>query len=153
MLNCGVQVYNLCINQGATYRRTFTWKTTLCCGQWVAGAEPSPVDLTGYTASMQIRAFPLATTVLYTATPDIVLGGELGTITLTIPASDTEDFTWWSGVYDLLLMSPLGVVTRVLQGSVTVSPGVTMPPPGQPITTDSGIFITTDSGEQINTSS
>lgn len=153
MLNCGVQVYNLCINQGATYQRTFTWLINPCCGQWTAGAEPQPADLTGYTAMMQIRAFPLATSVLYDATADIVLGGALGTITLTIPASDTQYFTWWSGVYDLLLTSPLGVVTRVLQGSVTVSPGVTLPPPGTPITTDSGVFITTDSGVQINTSS
>lgn len=151
MLNCGVCVFNLCVNQGATYQKQFTWLATACCG--AAGAEPAPVDLTGYTANMQIRAFPLAATVLYDASADIVLGGIAGTIVLTIPSTDTENFTWWSGVYDMILTSPGGVVTRVLQGTVLVSAGVTVPPLGEPILTDSGLILTTDAGIQINTSS
>lgn len=118
-------VYDLCINQGATFTRIFTWFAGTCCGQFVAGSEPAPVDITGYTAAMQIRAFPGASIVLYDATADLVLGGVAGTITLTISATDTEGFTWWNGVYDLLLTSPTGFVTRLLMGSVTVSPGVT----------------------------
>jgi hypothetical protein len=123
-LNCCVGIYNLCINQYATYTRVFTWLTGTCCGQGTAGAQPQPVDLTGYTATMQIRAAPQAATVLYDASGDIVLGGTTGTITLTIPASATTDFTWWNGVYDLLLTDGSGNATRLLQGSVTVSPGV-----------------------------
>lgn len=125
MQSCGTQTYDLCVNQGATYTKTFTWELNGCCGCDTAGASPEPVDLTGYTANMQIRAFPLSPSVLYDASADIVLGGTAGTITLTISAADTETFTWWTGVYDLLLTSPTSVVTRVLQGTVTVSPGVT----------------------------
>jgi hypothetical protein len=152
MLNCGVQVYNLCINQGTTYQLSMTWELNACCGCNTAGAAPSPVDLTGYAVNMQIRAFPLSPTILYDASGDFVLGGTAGTIVLTIPATDTSSFNWWSAVYDIVLTSPTGVVTRILQGSVMVSPAVTVPPPGQPITTDSGIIITTDAGVQINTS-
>ena len=114
--------YPLLINQGATYERIFYWQQGCACN--VVGG-PSPVNLTGYTASMQIRPFPLSTTVYYDATNDIVLTPLLGIITLTIDATDTETFTWWQGVYDLLMTSAGGQVTRLLQGPVVISPGVT----------------------------
>lgn len=116
--------YNLCINQYATFMRIFQWKAGQCCGVPV-GSSPLPVDLTGYTAMMQIRAFPLDATVLYDASSNITLGGVNGTISLLIPASTTSGFTWWDGFYDLLLTNSGGFVTRLLSGTVTVSPGVT----------------------------
>lgn len=120
----GTGTYNLCINQGATYTRIFVWIAGQCgCG--TVGASSGPVDLTGYTAALQIRAYPLAATILYDASANITLGGTAGTITLVIPAANTETFTWWQGVYDLLLTSAAGVVTRLLMGSVSVSPAVT----------------------------
>ncbi len=100
----------------------FTWYGNVIqqgCVQW------GPINITGYTAEMQIRAYALAPTVLFDASPDIVLGGTAGTILLTIPAADTETFTWWNGVYDLKLTSQDGSYTvRLFQGKVTVSPGV-----------------------------
>jgi hypothetical protein len=152
MLNCGICVSNLCINQGATFQQSWTWITNPCACQGTAGAAPAPVDLTGYTASLQIRAYPGAPTIEYDATSNLTLGGVLGTIALLIPATSTALFSWWSGVYDLLLTSPAGIVTRLLQGKVAVSPSVTLPPPGTPIQTDSGLNLLTDSGIQINTS-
>jgi len=122
-MSCDTGTYNLCINQGATLNLIFLWTAGQCCGS--VGGGPVPVDLTGYTVAMQIRAFPLATTILYDASPDIVLGGIAGTIALSIPAVDTATFTWWVGVYDLKLTSSSGVVTRLLEGSVAVSPEVT----------------------------
>lgn len=122
-MNAGT--YNLCINQGATFAKTFIWTTKRCCGCGTVGVSSGPVDLTGYTAQMQIRAFPLATDVLYDASPDLVLGGVDGVIQLSIPAADTENFTWWKGVYDLLLTDSSGIATRLLSGSVDVSPAVT----------------------------
>jgi hypothetical protein len=116
--------YNLCINQYATFTRIFIW-TAGTCGCGTVGASSGPVDLTGYTANLQIRAFPLDIIILYDASTKIVLGGVAGTITLTIPATDTGGFTWWQGVYDLILTDSSGVVTRLLQGYVTVIPGVT----------------------------
>jgi hypothetical protein len=126
-MNCGTGTYNLCINQGATYTRVFIWSAGACCCTGTAGASPSPVDLTGYTAALQIRAYTLPTApLLYDASADLTLGGTAGTITLTIDATDTEGFTWFQGFYDLLLTSAQGVVTRLLSGSVSVSSGVTV---------------------------
>jgi hypothetical protein len=116
--------YNLCINQFATFDKVFIWIAGMCgCG--TVGATSGPVDLTGYTAALQIKSFALSTTILYDASSNIVLGTTNGTITLNIPASVTAGFTWWNGVYDLLLTDSSGVATRLLQGSVTVKPGVT----------------------------
>jgi hypothetical protein len=122
-MNCGTGTYNLCINQGATFTRIFVW-TAGQCGCGTVGASSGPMDLTGFTAALQIRQFQLSTTVLYDASSNITLGGVAGTITLVIPAANTETFTWWQGVYDLLLTSAAGVATRLLMGSVTVSPAV-----------------------------
>jgi hypothetical protein len=123
-MNC-IGNYNFCIDQNATLTRIFTWLAGSCCG--AVGSQPAPVDLTGYTANMQIRPYPLATAVLFDASADITLGGTGGTITLVIPASVTAGFTWWCGVYDLLLTDPYGNVTRLLSGAVSVCPGVTAP--------------------------
>lgn len=123
MNGCCIGNFNICIQQNATFASVFTWLEPACCG--AAGSGPQPVDLTGYTANMQIKAYPLAGTVLYDASTDITLGGPLGTITLVIPAYETMEFTWWEGVYDMILTDPTGVVTRLLSGTVSVCPGVT----------------------------
>lgn len=136
-MSCDTDTYDLCINQGSTYARIILWLQGSPCGSAPVGGGANPVDLTGYTATLQIRAFPLAPTVLYDATSDIILGGIEGTITLTIPASASENFTWWQGVYDLLLTSAGGQVTRLLQGAVSVAPVVTNPS-GSPATPGTG---------------
>ena len=119
----GAPSYDLQINQYANFGITFVWLTTPNPG--IVGAQPTPVDLTGYTAMMQIKPSPRTNTIFYDASENIVLGGTSGTVALNIPGSATGGFTWWQGVYDILLISALGVVTRFLQGSVSVSPGVT----------------------------
>lgn len=128
MNGCCIANYNFCVDQNATLLKVFTWLITQCCN--AVGAAPAPVDLTGYTAAMQIRPYPGSDTILYDASADITLGGPLGTVTLEIPASATAAFTWWTGVYDLLLTDPTGFVTRLLSGSVSVCPGVTVPSGG-----------------------
>jgi hypothetical protein len=127
--------YNMCVDQGATFIRTFTWYTCSCgtcstssCGCGCGTGSGTPVDLTGFTADMQIRQNVQSTTILYEASTTngaIVLGGTAGTITLTIPAASSSGFTWNKGVYDMNLTSSGGVVTRLLQGAVVVSPEVT----------------------------
>ena len=119
----GTGSYDLCINQGASYERTFQW----IAGVFGAaiGQGSNYVDLTGYIANMQFRPAPESSTLYYDASGDITLGGTTGNITLNISAADTETFTWGAAVYDLLLTSPAGVATRLLQGNVIVNPGVT----------------------------
>lgn len=110
--------YNFTIEQGATLRKQIIWKDG-------AGAL---INLTGYSAKMQIRKTvtsidPLVE--LSTTNSKISLGTTNGTITLILSAADTADFDWTSGVYDLELTSADGVVTRLIQGTITVSRGVT----------------------------
>lgn len=119
---CSAYRFDLCIKQWATYLQAFTWLSPQAVVN--GGQQVLPVDLTGYTPTLQILPYPLATTILYDASSNITLGGTTGIITINIPASITAGFTWWSGVYDLLLTGIDGTVTRFTQGDVTVSPGV-----------------------------
>jgi hypothetical protein len=109
--------YDILIEQGATYSQVITYKD--------AGVA---INLTGFTARMQVRAtLESASTLieLTTANSRIALGGTAGTITLTISATDTAALTSGRGVYDLELVSGSGIVTRLLQGVCTISRNVT----------------------------
>ena len=113
----GATTYDILIEQGATYSQLVTYKES--------GVA---VNLTGYTARMQVRStLESASTVveLTTANGRIALGGAAGTITLTISATDTAALTAGRGVYDLELVSGSGIVTRLLQGVATISRNVT----------------------------
>ena len=103
--------------KGSTFSRTLTWK--------ISG---SAVDLTSYTARMQARTSHVSTTTvleLTTANSKIVLGGTAGTITITVSAADTAAITQSSLAYDLELVSAGGVVTRLVEGQIVLTPEVT----------------------------
>lgn len=110
---------NLLINQGATFRYRFTWRDV----------KVRLIDLTGFTARMQIRADVTSAVVLVALTTEnggIVLGSKLGTISLFMSDASTSALTTWAkGVYDIELISPLQEVYRLVGGAVTVSPEVT----------------------------
>ncbi|MGW2222625.1 hypothetical protein ACWCSD_47175 [Nonomuraea sp. NPDC001684] len=107
----------LLIEQGATFEHDLTISDD-------AGA----VVLTGYTARMDIRPCVGSATLLHhldTEAGGIDIDGPAGTVRLRIPAATTRTFRWERAVYDLLLTSPGGDDTRLLEGPVTVKPGVT----------------------------
>lgn len=112
----------LTIEQGATFRKTLTWK---------AGTPAVPVDLTGCTARMHIRAVITDAVPLLSLTTEngrIILGGAAGTIALYIPASVTEGITWLAAVYDLEIVMPAAPepdVRRLLYGQIVVTQEVT----------------------------
>lgn len=109
--------YNIKVEQGATYHQVLTWS-----------ADGSPVNLTGWTARMQVRKTlpdPAIVWSLTTENGGITLGGADGTVALDITATDTDNLPGGYAVYDLELVSPGGTVKRLLQGSFTVSPQVT----------------------------
>jgi hypothetical protein len=112
-------VYDTEIEQGATFQLSLTWRDE----------NSNLVNLTGYTARMQVRAVITDTTPLLDLTTTngaIVLGGALGTIAVTASAAQTAALTAPSkGVYDLELVSPSGFVTRLLKGHVKITPEVT----------------------------
>lgn len=81
-----------------------------------------PMDVSAYTARMQIRATQTSTTVLAELTTEnggIVLGAD-GTITLYLSAEATALLTFTKAVYDLELIAPgsPAIVSRVFEGSV-----------------------------------
>lgn len=121
-MDCCIPQQNLCINQGASFSECFTW-----IGQIIVQGcvQPGPINISGYTAKMQIRPFQQSPTILFDCSPYLTLGGQYGTILLALPPSVTASFTWFSGVYDLLMTAPGGAyAARIMGGEVTVSPGV-----------------------------
>lgn len=109
--------YNILCDQGATLTRTLTWKDS-------AGAA---INLTGYTARMQVRADVESTSTVLSLTTEnggIALGGAAGTILLTVTATLTTALTAGDYVYDLELVTG-STVTRLVQGQFTVRPEVT----------------------------
>lgn len=109
--------YDIVIEQGATFQKTVTWKDS-------AGDE---IDLSGYSARMQIRARKSSTTTLLSITDAdyITLGGAAGTVAISIPASVTADLDFRRAVYDLELVSGGGIVYRLIEGTVELSKEVT----------------------------
>jgi hypothetical protein len=110
--------YDFEIEQGATLLKPIVWKDS----------NGTPVNLSGYTARMQIRRSVAAEDVLLelsTANNRINIDALNGTVTLIFDSATTAAFTWTSGVYDLELTSSGGVVTRLIQGKITVSKEVT----------------------------
>ena len=106
---------NLTIEQGATFSKRLVWRDK----------NKRPVNTTGYAAKMQIRASATSAEVLFelsTTNNRIVLQAG-GVIQLDISANDTDSIK--SGVYDLKLYAPNGQEIRLIEGKVTVSPGVT----------------------------
>lgn len=87
----------------------------------------TPHDLAGHTARMSIKDKVGGTVLLSLTTENagIVLDNTAKTITLNVSATASAALTWKTGVYDLELVSPTGVVTALLTGSVTVASEVT----------------------------
>lgn len=106
------------IEQGADYFLTFTYQDQ----------NGTPVDLTGYTARMMLRVTyddPTPLIELTDANGRLVLGGTAGTIDIHITATDTANLSFKTAKYDLELVDSTGVVTRLVMGSVRLSPEVT----------------------------
>lgn len=109
--------HDIIMPKGSTFTKTFTYKI-----------GNNPVNLTGYTARMQGRQSHTSSSAvldLTTANSKIVLGGTAGTITLSLSAAETAAVTQSSLVYDLELVSGGGEVTRLLEGSIILTPEVT----------------------------
>lgn len=106
------------LEAGADYDLALTWKDS----------SLALVNLTGYTAAAQGRAYYGASATLFSLThaSGITLGGVAGTILVHLTAAATGALgTGTIGVWDLELTSGGGAVTRLVQGVVTNSPQVT----------------------------
>lgn len=109
--------WNITIDQGATVSSVLTYKDS----------NDALIDLSGYTARMQVRDdFTTAATVLDLTTENggITLGGAAGTVTLAVTATATAAVTAKQYVYDLELVNG-AIVERLVQGTFTVRAEVT----------------------------
>lgn len=115
--------YDLYIDQGSTFTRSFIYKD----------ANGVPIDITGHTASLMIRSSHNASgTPIY---DDTAAAGTLtiptgtdGRIELTMTDEDTAAFPApVNAVWDLELTTAGGVVSRIVEGAVIISPNVTRP--------------------------
>lgn len=104
---------NLSVDQGSTFRANID----------VTDSDGNDLDLSNYAVSAQLRkSYSSSVAVNFTATISNAANG-----VLEIFLSDTQTNALKAGryVYDVEITSPGGEVTRVLEGQVEVSPGVT----------------------------
>ena len=106
---------NLYIDQGTTFTSTVT----------VEDANDNLVNITNYTTRGQIRkAYSSTTATNFTTT---ITDAANGAFTIELSRTLTGAFSAGRYVYDVEVISPTGVVTRVVEGQVTVNARVTQP--------------------------
>ena len=87
-----------------------------------------PIDLTGFTARMQLRGSLADTVVIYELTTEnngITIDNTNKTINLIISATTTASFEFSSAVYSLELVSSGGIVTPFANGTISLVKEVT----------------------------
>ncbi|MFF8831368.1 hypothetical protein [Streptomyces sp. NPDC015131] len=118
----GAAHYGLTIQQGETFELTITYKDS----------NGALVNLAGYSARMQIRESVDSPTTILDANsalsqPGITWGpfNASGVIKITLAPSITSAMSFNHAVYDMLITSGSGVVTRIIEGDVGFSKAVT----------------------------
>jgi hypothetical protein len=104
---------NLIVEQGADFEAFFT----------VTSSNNVPLNLTGFTADAKIKKSHTSSS--STNFGVVFLNRLDGKVKLTLGNSFTRMLKSGRYVYDLVITSNSGVKTRVAEGIVTVSPGVT----------------------------
>jgi len=120
-------VRDIQIEQGATYECEYLWRSESKTGP--------AIDISGWTAKMQIRETPAAEIVLLEAITDfglISLDGPEGIVVIKIPRDLTRDVNvYWGtrprvvGGYDIELTDMEGVVHRFMMGRAIITREVT----------------------------
>ena len=116
-------IYNVTIEQGTTVVKQFTSKDS----------SAAVVDLAGYDVRMLIRDTVASSTVIDTCGTGsgmTILGtvssSASGPIQLRIEAASSSLYTFTTAVYDIEIENTgSSTVTRLLQGSIKLSPEVT----------------------------
>ena len=103
---------NIVIDQGTTFQTSIN----------VTDDEEVAVNLTGYSANAQMRKHYTSLTA-YSFTTSI--SPDLGIVTLSMAANTTNTISPGRYMYDCELTDPNGAITRLVEGIVTITPGVT----------------------------
>lgn len=119
-------IYNLYCEQGTTFSRLIEI-------EYPDPVDPTiffPFDLTGFSASLQVRRTVESSTSLISLNSTNGGGIEIqpndveNALRIYMTATQTSSITS-DGVYDLEIEDPNGSVSRVLRGTFTLSPQVT----------------------------
>lgn len=103
---------NIIVDQGSSFQTSIN----------VTDDDENAIDLTNYTAVAQMRKhYTSSNAVNFTAT----ISPALGVVTLALTANATNAIAPGRYVYDCELTDNNGTVTRLVEGIVTVTPGVT----------------------------
>lgn len=107
---------NFTCPQGSTFSRHLVYKI-----------DDVPVNLSGYSARMQVRELHESDEYLVYLQQNsgITLGGSAGTIDILIDDTTTANFIIGDHVYDLEVESPSGITDRLIEGRFLVTPEVT----------------------------
>lgn len=108
------------------YDFEITQNTTF--SRWVAWADADgPVDMTAWSAALEIRSWPLGIleAAISTSAGGIVIDGPPGVISLFIPASVTVLMTPGVAKYSLLVTNLTPATSCLLSGDVFVRQGAT----------------------------
>lgn len=106
-------IANIFIDQGTDYEVTID----------VTDTSDNIIDLTGYSASAQIRKTYGSTTIAETFGTSIT--ASTGKVTLSLTDTQTTGLKAGRYVYDLVITDGSGAKTRVIEGQAIITPGVT----------------------------
>ena len=106
-------ISNLTIDQGSTFSASID----------ITDTEDNVLVLTGYTVAGQIRkTYDSSTAVSFSAS---VSNASTGEVTISLTPAQTNALVAGRYVYDVEITSAGGTVTRVIEGQLEVTPGVT----------------------------
>lgn len=111
--------YDTSINQGADWYINFVYQDT---------TTNTPINITGYTAALQLRSLPSDTTAALSLTSPaggITITGAQGLVAIHATAAQTGAIVAGYYYYDLEITSPANIITRLVQGQILVSAQVT----------------------------
>lgn len=103
---------NIQIDQGTSFATSID----------VTDEDGNLVDLTGYTGAAQMRKHYTSST-YYSF--DVSVYSDIGEVMLSMSANTTNSIAAGRYVYDCELTDSNGIVSRLVEGIVTVTPGVT----------------------------
>lgn len=107
------------VEQGTDYNQLYIKKD----------GNGDPVNLTGYTAHMQVRARPGAPVLLDMSTENdrIVIDGPTGSVYLVFTEALLANAPWKRGKYQIELRSPAGKKSRLAYGVLSINPELVKP--------------------------
>lgn len=103
---------NLKIDQGSDFITSVT----------LTDDDGTALNLTGYTGAAQIRKYYTSTTY---KSFTVSVGANTGVVQLELDANTSNNMEFGRYVYDVELTASDGTVSRIMEGIVTITPGVT----------------------------